>query len=75
MLGLRLMVKKGLDAYYVPTQIFTEFLRYMFRTETGQNVDGMIYGSAKVKDERNVVLFCNNEQSKSYVDLVNVEKI
>lgn len=60
---------------YVPTQIFTEFLRYMFKTEKGLNVDGLIYGSAKVKDERNVVLFCNNEQSKDYVSLINVEKI
>jgi hypothetical protein len=47
----------------------------MFKTEAGENVDGLIYGSAKVKDEKNVVLFCNNEQSKSYVGLVNVEKI
>lgn len=59
---------------YIPTQIFTEFLRYMFKTDGGATVDGLIYGSAKIHDEKNVVLFCNNAQSKDYVCLVKVEK-
>lgn len=59
---------------YVPTQIFTEFLRYMFKTEKGQTIDGLIYGSAKVSDEKNVVLFCNNEKSCDYVSLLKSEK-
>lgn len=60
---------------YVPTQIFTEFLRYMFKTDGGASVDGLIYGSAKVRDEKNLVLFCSNAQSKDYVRLIKVEII
>ena len=59
---------------YISTQIFTEFLRFMFKTDGGTSVDGLIYGSAKVRDEKNLVLFCSNAQSKDYVSLVKVGK-
>lgn len=56
---------------YIPTQVFTEFLRYMFKDEKRQQVDGVIYGSSKTQ-EKNIVLFCNQAQSKNFVDKNNV---
>lgn len=59
---------------YIPTQIFTEFLRYMFRDSRGQQIDGLIYGSSKTQ-EKNIVLFCNQKESKIFVDEnVKIEK-
>lgn len=52
---------------YIPTQVFTEFLRYMFRDGKGQQVDGLIYGSSKTC-EKNIVLFCNQKESENFVD-------
>lgn len=50
---------------YIPTQIITEYFRYMFQNDD-YHIDGIIYGSAKTK-ERNVVLFCNQADSRNYV--------
>lgn len=60
---------------YIPTQVFTEFLRYMFKTDKGKPIYGLIYGSAKKIGKRNVVLFCNQVQSKNFVKLVSYDKI
>lgn len=53
---------------YIPTQVFTEFLRYMFVDGKGRKLDGMIYGSSKTR-EKNIVLFCNQRESSGVVDL------
>lgn len=53
---------------YVPSQIFTEYLRWMFTDKNGRHVDGLIYESCKTK-KANVVLFCNNEDSSNWVAL------
>lgn len=72
-------VTKKLDAkdknqlQYIPTQVFTEFLRYMFTDAEGHKLDGMIYGSSKTH-EQNVVLFCNQRKSKEYVMLNKMDK-
>lgn len=59
---------------YVPTQVFTEYLRYMFKDVKGRAIDGMIYGSSKTK-ERNIVLFCNQKDSEMFVNTnVRIEK-
>ena len=52
---------------YIPTQVITEYFRYMFRDAKGLPIDGLIYGSSKTK-ERNIVLFCNQLESENYVD-------
>lgn len=52
---------------YIPTQVITEYFRYMFRDAKGLPIDGLIYGSSKTK-ERNIVLFCNQRESENYVD-------
>ena len=57
---------------YVPSQVFTEYLRYMFKLEGEIDVDGLIYKSS-VNDSKCVVLFCNQKGSGDYVELVNVE--
>ena len=56
---------------YIPTQVFTEYLRYMFVDENGKKIDGVVYGSAKTR-EQNVVLFCNQKESYKYVYLRNL---
>lgn len=54
---------------YVPSQIFTEYLRWIFRDKSGKNIDGLIYQSCKTK-KANIVLFCDNEISKEWIELV-----
>lgn len=53
---------------YVPSQIFTEYLRWMFTDKKGRNIDGLLYKSSKT-NKANVVLFCNNENSHKLVKL------
>lgn len=60
---------KDKDIEYVPTQIFTEYIRYMFKDYKGRGIDGIIYSSSKSSKEKNLVLFCNQEESKEFVDL------
>ena len=59
-------VKEAIE--YVPSQIFTEYLRWMFTDKQGRHVDGLVYKSCKTK-KANVVLFCNNEESREWVKL------
>lgn len=56
---------------YVPSQVFTEYLRYMFKLEGRIDVDGMIYRSS-VGGSKCVVLFCNQKQSKDWLEMVGV---
>lgn len=59
---------------YIPTQVFTEFLRYMFKDSKGHQIDGLVYGSSKTM-EKNIVLFCNQKDSENFVDKdVKIEK-
>lgn len=53
---------------YVPSQIFTEYLRWMLTDKKGRNIDGLLYKSSKT-NKANVVLFCNNENSHKLVKL------
>ena len=63
------LLKEAKEAIeYVPSQIFTEYLRWMFTDKQGRNVDGLVYKSCKTK-KANVVLFCNNEESREWVKL------
>ena len=63
------LLKEAKEAIeYVPSQIFTEYLRWMFTDKQGRHVDGLVYKSCKTK-KANVVLFCNNEESREWVKL------
>lgn len=46
---------------YVPTQVFTEYIRYLYRDIEGNNLLGIVYPSAKKADGKSIVLFLENE--------------
>ncbi|ADE13442.1 RES domain protein [Nitrosococcus halophilus Nc 4] len=67
---------------YVPTQIATEYIRHIFKTYEGSEIDGVIYPSSKNKGKKAIVIFATSEQcvdqdssmmSDSTLRLVNVE--
>jgi hypothetical protein len=67
---------------YVPTQIVTEFIRYIFKTEDNVSVDGVIYPSSKNNGKKAIVIFANSEQcvdqsahfdDDAILKLVNIE--
>ena len=47
---------------YVPTQVVTEYLRHIFRTDTGHRVRGVIYQSARNGGGKCCALFVRNKQ-------------
>ncbi len=53
---------------YVPTQIVTEYFRYIFNTET--KIAGLIYPSAKLEGQKCCVLFLDNEASLDELRLI-----
>ena len=59
---------------YIPSQVFTEYLRYMFKLEGEISVDGLIYKSS-VNEDKCVVLFCNQKESRKMLELVDVKDI
>lgn len=60
---------KPSDAAYAPTQIFTEHLRYL----SNRQIDGIIYRSA-ITGKKNVVLFYDNTNSSTILNLERTEK-
>lgn len=54
----------------IPSQVFTEYLRYMFKFEGEIAVDGVIYKSS-VNDRHCVLLFCNQEKSKELLEFID----
>lgn len=47
---------------YVPTQIVTEYFRYVFESEDNTPIDGVIYPSSKNEGKQAIVLFAASEQ-------------
>ena len=45
---------------YVPTQVVTEYFRYVFRTVNREQLDGIVYPSSKLGAQSAVVLFADN---------------
>jgi hypothetical protein len=56
---------------YLPTQAFTEYIRYRFKDNNGAPLDGIMFNSSIPNAGKNVVLFCNKEESSEYVDLTD----
>ena len=56
---------------YLPTQAFTEYIRYRFKDDNGAPLDGIMFNSSILNAGKNVVLFCNKEESSEYVDLTD----
>lgn len=59
--------KKAIHYEYIPTQVFTDYIRYMLRTSDKEPIDGVIYESCKCRGEKNIVLFCDQEESSTFV--------
>lgn len=47
---------------YVPAQVFTEYIRHLFRDRAGNPLDGIKYASAKADHKSCCVLFITSEQ-------------
>lgn len=54
---------------YVPTQIITEYFRYVFKTEEDENIHGLIYQSAAKQNGTCCVLFFDNKTCSEYLTL------
>ena len=58
---------------YVPSQVFIEYLRYIYRGTNGEKIDGVIYESSLSEaSSSNVVLFYNKKQSADILELINI---
>ena len=60
--------KDNPDIEYIPSQIFTEYLRYLCLSSAGEPYDGIIYQSAQTK-KPNIVLFYDNKTSAEVLQL------
>ncbi len=60
---------------YIPSQVFTEYLRYIYKTSERLNIDGIIYGSSLSRKGKNIVLFYNQESSKEILELEKLESL
>lgn len=60
-------ITKNPGIEYVPTQIFTEYIRFM----NSKHVDGIIYKSS-LTGKKNIVLFYDNTTTADILDLKNV---
>ena len=58
---------------YLPTQAFTEYIRYRFKDLDGSSLDGIMFNSSKPIAGKNVVLFCNQDESSEYVELTDIK--
>ena len=61
--------KEDKDIEYVPTQIITEYFRYVFKTKEGENVNGLEYRSAANKGGVCCVLFFDKKTCPEYLSL------
>lgn len=59
---------------YIPSQVFSGYLRLIQKSMDGRNYDGIIYQSALTK-QRNIVLFYDNESSRDVLELADINVI
>lgn len=59
---------------YVPTQVFTEYLRFVFKFEGREALDGIKYCSS-INRKPCIVLFCNQKESEKKLILNNIEDL
>lgn len=58
---------------YIPTQVFSEYLRYIQKVD-GRNYDGIVYKSS-LTGKQNIVLFYDNKTSADVLHLNSVDII
>ncbi|MPM30901.1 hypothetical protein SDC9_77454 [bioreactor metagenome] len=51
----------GVIEEYLPTQMFSTYLRTIFKTATGACLDGIIYESSRIANKKCYALFFNND--------------
>ncbi|UII28056.1 RES domain-containing protein [Fulvivirga maritima] len=59
---------------YIPTQVLTEYFRYVFKGISGIQYDGIMYKSSKVENKDCLVLFLDHEMSKQYLKLTGTSR-
>lgn len=59
---------------YVPTQVFTEYLRFVFKYNGNSSLDGIKYRSS-INNRPCLVLFCNQKESVQLLELARIEDI
>ena len=69
----RPLKKEETEVEYVPSQIFTEYLRYLCKGRNEKPYDGIIYSSS-LTGERNVALFYDNKTTANILDLKGIKK-
>lgn len=60
---------------YAPTQVITEYFRYLFEITHKMKVDGLVYHSAQNSGKRCCVLFLDQKNCPNYLELSKFEKI
>jgi hypothetical protein len=60
---------------YIPTQVVTEYIRFLYSKTYKQRVDGIIFPSSKHKDYSSCVLFFDHEESLEALSLLRLTKI
>lgn len=60
---------------YVPTQIVTEYFRYVFETSDNQKLDGIIYSSAQNNGGKCVALFMDPDMFNSNKNMVDIKSM
>lgn len=63
------ITKEDKDIEYVPTQIITEYFRYIFKTKEREHINGIIYRSATNKGGFCCVLFFDKKTCPEYLSL------
>lgn len=58
---------------YIPSQAFSEYLRFIQRSKDGSHFDGIIYKSSLVGTD-NIVLFYDDKTSANILELISVEE-
>lgn len=53
-------VKRSKKVGYLPTQVFTEYLRHVYKSIDDNKIDGIIYESSKISGRKCCVLFFDN---------------
>ena len=64
---------------YLPTQVFSEYLKNFFKDNDGNRIDGVIYPSSKALGHNNFVLFygqeCNISSETYGMQILNLKRV
>ena len=58
---------------YVPNQVVTEYIRFVFSDKTVTGLDGIIYPSSKNWKSKAIVIFADHRESNELFDFIGVK--